>query len=153
MMSTQLTDRDQIVEVCIRVGWYADHRAWERYDEVFTDPVRLDYTSLAGGQPAELSRQAIVDSLRATLGGLDATQHLQGNHLVDIVGDHATCTACFQATHILPNAHGSPRWTLGGDYRFELTRTADGWRINSMTMTAVWADGNQQIMTIAATRP
>jgi SnoaL-like domain len=91
-----------------------------------------------------------VDSLRATLGGLEATQHLQGNHLVDSADAHATCTACFQATHILANPYGSPRRTLGGNYRFELIRTADGWRISAMTMTAVWADGNQQIMTIAA---
>jgi hypothetical protein len=45
---------------------------------------------------------------------------------------------------------GDPTWTLGGHYRFDLTRTPGGWRIAAVTMTADWATGNQHIMTLAA---
>ena len=65
-------------------------------------------------------------------------------------GDDAVCTAAFQATHRLPNPHGDPIWTLGGTYRFELVRDGSRWRISAVTMTATWASGNQQIMSLAA---
>ncbi|MGW0313599.1 nuclear transport factor 2 family protein [Streptomyces flavidovirens] len=89
----------------------------------------------------------------SALGGYDATQHLITNHLVDIEGDTAVCTAAFQATHRLATAHGSALWTLGGTYRFGLVRTAGhGWRISSVVMTTVWADGNQHLPALAAAR-
>ncbi|MFF0628062.1 nuclear transport factor 2 family protein [Streptomyces sp. NPDC004296] len=80
------------------------------------------------------------------LSDLASTQHLITNHLVRISGDTAVATADFQATHLLPNALGGPLWTLGGHYRFTLRRTPAGWRIDGLTMTADWADGNRQIM-------
>jgi hypothetical protein len=33
-----------------------------------------------------------------------------------------------------------------------LSRASEGWRITGLTMTADWAAGNQQIMTLAAAR-
>ena len=108
------------------------------------------YTSLNGGQPATLPRQQIIDAWAGVLGRLDATQHLVANHLVTVDGDSATCTAAFQATHLLATPHGGPIWTLGGHYRFQLARTMDGWRITGVQMVADWATGNQHIMTLAA---
>jgi len=138
-----------IVEVTTRMGWLADRRDWDQLVEVFTEQVDLDYTSLAGGEPARLSRSDIVAGWRAGLDGLDATQHLMSNHLVDVDGDRAMATAQFQAVHMLANPHGDPAWTLGGHYRFGLIRVKGSWRIDAVTMTATWATGNQQIMTLA----
>lgn len=145
-------ERDEIVETCVRMAWLADHRRWDRFDEVFADRVHVDYTSIGGGEAADLRREELVSSWRATLGELDATQHLTGNHLVSIDGERAECTASFQATHVRANPQGGPLWVLGGDYRFTLELTPKGWRIDAVTMTAVWADGNQQLMALA-TRP
>lgn len=72
------------------------------------------------------------------------------NHAVTLNGNTATCVSQFQAHHLLPNEHGAPIWTLGGVYHHELERTSNGWKVRKMTMTAKWAEGNQQIMTIAA---
>ncbi|MET9507383.1 nuclear transport factor 2 family protein [Streptomyces flavidovirens] len=135
------------------MAFHADQREWERLAGVFAEKVTLDYTSLAGGEPAELTPAEIVAAWTSALGGYDATQHLITNHLVDIEGDTAVCTAAFQATHRLATAHGSALWTLGGTYRFGLVRTAGhGWRISSVVMTTVWADGNQHLPALAAAR-
>lgn len=140
----------EIIETCTRMAWHADQREWARLEAVFADEVTLDYTSLNGGDPAVLTPAQIIEAWSATLGGFDATQHLITNHLVDIDGDSAVCTAAFQATHRLANPHGSPLWTLGGTYRFGLVRTGGGWRIASVVMTATWADGNQNLPALAA---
>ncbi|WP_218004805.1 nuclear transport factor 2 family protein [Actinomadura macra] len=144
-------DRLGIIETCTRLAWHADQREWEHLKTIFADEVRLDYTSLNGGEPAVLSAGQIVDGWRQGLGGYDATHHMITNHLVDVAGDTAVCTASFQATHRLENPHGSPLWTLGGTYRFDLVRD-DGWKISGLVMTATWADGNQHLTTLAAGR-
>ncbi|MEV8524260.1 hypothetical protein AB0451_08880 [Streptomyces sp. NPDC052000] len=41
-------------------------------------------------------------------------------------------------------------WTLGGDYRWELTRTAGRWLINSGLMKGTWGDGNKDLPAQAA---
>ncbi|MFF8844957.1 nuclear transport factor 2 family protein [Streptomyces sp. NPDC015127] len=143
-------DRLAVVETCTRMAWHADQREWDRLAGIFAEKVALDYTSLNGGEPVELTPAEIVAGWKSALGGYDATQHLVTNHLVDIEGDTAVCTAAFQATHRLATPHGSPLWTLGGTYRFTLVRTAGEWRISALVMTATWADGNQHLPTLAA---
>lgn len=146
-------ERLEVIEACTRMAHHTDRREWERLVEIFTEEVRLDYTSLQGGEPALVARDQLVDGWREALGGLAATQHLMTNHLVEVDGDRAICTADFQATHVLPNPHGDPTWTLGGHYRFELRRLESAWRIAGVTMTAIWAAGNQQIMALASGAP
>lgn len=147
-----LEDRLDIIETCTRMGWHTDRREWERLAEVFAEQVTLDFTSLNGGEPAVLSPAQIVEAWTGVLGSLDATQHLIADHLVTVDGDTATCTANFQATHRLANPFGSPLWTLGGTYRFDLVRQSGTWRISGVVMTATWADGNKDLMTLAAKR-
>ena len=149
-MSESAADRLEVIETCTRMAWHADQRDWDALRDVFAEEVRLDYTSLQGGEPATVSRDQLVESWAGLLGKLQATQHLVTNHLVTVADDTASCTASFHATHFLPNAHGDPIWTLGGSYRFELVRQGPTWRINALTMTATWASGNQQIMALAA---
>jgi hypothetical protein len=145
-----LEDRLDIIETCTRMGWHADRREWEQLKGIFAEKVTLDYTSLNGGEPAELTPGQIVGAWKEVLGSLDATQHLIAGHLVRVDGDAAVCTANFQATHRLANPFGSPLWTLGGTYRFDLVRTGGGWRISGVVMEATWADGNKDLMSLAA---
>lgn len=144
-------DRLDVIETCTRMLWYVDLRQWDALPAVLAEKVALDYTSLFGGEPATRAREQIIADWSAGLGHLKATQHMIGNRLAEVRGDEAVMTAHFQATHVLPVPHGSPTWTLGGRYRFDLARTtrpeAAGWHITGLVMTALWADGNQQIMT------
>ena len=142
--------RIEVVETCTRMAVHADRRAWALLRGLFAEEVLLDYTSLTGGDPVQLTPDEIVVAWSATLGGYDATQHLIANHLVQVDGDRAVCTASFQATHRLAGPHGSPLWTLGGDYRWELTRIDGRWLINSVVMTATWGDGNKDLPAHAA---
>ncbi|WP_211222343.1 nuclear transport factor 2 family protein [Actinokineospora enzanensis] len=144
-----VADRLDVIETCTRVVWHTDQREWERLGEVFADRVSLDYTSLNGGEPVTLAPEVIIGAWRDALGGYDSTHHLLTNHLVTVAGDEAVCTAAFLATHRLGSALGGSLWTLGGTYRFSLTRS-DRWRIDGMVMTAVWGDGNRDLPAQAA---
>jgi len=144
-------DRLDIIDTTTRMGWHADQREWDRLIDVFTDTVEVDYTSLNGGDPATIAAEVLIAGWKAGLGGLDATQHHISNHLVADTGDGTVeVTAQFIATHRFANPHGDPLWTLGGHYLFRLARVDGKWRIAAVTMTATWATGNQNIMTLVA---
>lgn len=147
---SSVADRLDIIETCTRMGWYIDQREWESLGDVFSDEVKLDYTSLNGGEPGTVTSKELVTAWSGLLGNFAATQHLLSNFLVDVQGDTAVTTAMFQATHRMPNEHGGPLWTLGGTYRIDLERTPGGWRINGIVMTTTWADGNQHLFARAA---
>ena len=147
---SELADRMDVAEACTRMGWHADRREWDLLAEVFDDEVALDYTSLQGGEPQRLAREAVISAWRGLFERLQATQHLVANHLVSVDGDTATCTAAFQAAHFGAAAFGSPLWMLGGHYRFGLVRRDGRWRIGSVVMTADWAWGNRDVLNAAA---
>ncbi|MCZ0997894.1 nuclear transport factor 2 family protein [Streptomyces mirabilis] len=149
MTDQLLRDRYEIVELCTRMGWHLDHCQWDELVDLFTEEIRLDYTSLNGGEPVTLPRKDVIEKWRSNREGLAATQHLVSNQLVDVDGDTAVATAMFQATHLLPNDFGGPLWTLAGEYRYVLLRTADGWRITGLTMSIIWAEGNRNIRDLA----
>jgi hypothetical protein len=131
------------------MGWYMDQGAWEQISDLFTDEVLLDYSSLTGEPATTVPRQKMIETWRQSLEGYAAAQHMISNQLVTVDGDSATSTAMFLATHFLPNPHGGPLWTLGGEYHYRLLRTADGWRITALTMIIGWADGNRHIRDLA----
>ncbi|MEM8618647.1 MAG: nuclear transport factor 2 family protein [Actinomycetota bacterium] len=129
-----MSTRGDIIDTITRLLWHTDHHEWNAVEAVFADEVRLDYTSLQGGEPTTLSPADIVGGWRDHFATVPAHQHLVSNHLVDTDGDRATATAQFIASH----QYTDRMWTLGGDYRFELSRSVGGWQITAMTMTAVW---------------
>lgn len=138
--------RQTLVDLTLRMAWYLDHEEWDAMPALFTDPVRLDYTSLNGGQPSIVARADMIAKWRTNRTPLKATQHLISNHLVTITSDDAaTATALFQATHLLPNDQGGPLWTLGGEYAYAFSRVDDAWLIDGLTMNLLWADGNRNI--------
>jgi SnoaL-like domain len=140
------SDRDAIIETVTKVAWYADRRDWDAITRLFAEKVLLDYTSLTGGEPATVSPQQIADNWEQNLGALDATQHLLGSYLVNQVGHTAEATANFIATHIRHQPSGGGTWTLGGRYHWRLRRDSETWKIEAMTMTAIWSSGDQSIM-------
>lgn len=145
------TDTQTITATIHRMGWLADTRRWDELGEVFTDTVHVDYTALAGGDPADVDAAQLVAGWADSLGALDATQHLIGSVIVDVDGRSAVATAQFQATHTLTTDTGTDHWTLGGHYAFSLTAGADGtWRIAALTMTPTWSTGDDGLLAHAA---
>ena len=147
--STETEDRLAILELVSRLALTIDAKDWDAMGRLFTDTVYHDRTSLTGGEPYTAPVAQFVDGWRQTLQNMDAVHHQITNHVVNVDGDQATCTANMQGTHVLANASGGPMWTVGGRHEYQLTRTADGWRISGLTFTLQWATGNMNIVTLA----
>lgn len=81
-----------------------------------------------------------------------ATQHMITNLVITFGDDdRATCVAYVRASHHLPNSTGDSDQTVHGYYTNRFERTAHGWRIAAVKMTALWMTGNFGIFQAALT--
>jgi ketosteroid isomerase-like protein len=147
--TTELEDRLTILELIGRLALAIDAKDWDAMGELFTETVYHDRTSLTGGEPYTAPVAQFVEGWRQTLQAMDAVHHQITNHVISLDGDHATCAANMQGTHVLANASGGPIWTVGGRHDYQLKRTPDGWRIAGLTFTLQWATGNMNVLTLA----
>ena len=127
-----------------------DTRDWELYRSIFCEQVTADFRSYDGETHATFAADDWVAGLKAQFTGLDATQHVMTNPIVDIDGDTARCRMYMQAEHFLQNSSGSSDFAIGGYYDDRLKRSDTGWLIESVTLNVFWSRGNRNIMALAS---
>lgn len=146
-------DREQIIETINAIGIYADADEWDLVAAQFADEVILDYTSYAtasaGAAEAEtISPQDVVTAWQTVLPGYEYTQHIIGNHQVELNGDEATARSNVHATHVLEGDF----WIFLGDYEHHLIRTDEGWKVDRMTANLRAELGNPELPALATAR-
>ena len=142
----RLRDRVAITDVVNNVGTLADLRQWSQLQQLFTEQVTVDYTSLFPGEVQNISSEQLMTQWQSTLPGFDATQHMITNHQITVNGDEATVIAYVRATHKL----GDEMWVVGGCYVDELVRSDDGWKVKSIQYNALYESGNRALVEQAA---
>ena len=143
-MST--TDHQAICETVYRYAYGIDTKDWDLYRSIFTDEVVIDFTSYRPGQAGPMPADTWVAAVRAQMIKLAATQHAMSNPIVTVDGDRATCLMYIRADHALEAGNDDAWFSLGGHYRDTLVRTADGWRIDGVTLHVGWRRGDESIM-------
>ncbi|SDG98424.1 SnoaL-like domain-containing protein [Sinosporangium album] len=112
--------------------------------------VTWNYESVNGRPAAELGPDDLAARWNATLVHTDASQHFLSLPHITVNGDHASCVVHARVEIRLSNPGGSPSTSTNGTYTFGLVRAGSGWRIDAVTMTLLWNDGNARIMELAA---
>jgi hypothetical protein len=80
-----------------------------------------------------------VDWVVGLLPTMERTQHLIGNVLIDVAGDHAVGEACFMANHDMMNADGKPiRMIAAGRYLDRFERRDGVWKISHRHAVYDW---------------
>ena len=148
---------DERVEIGSIVGALAVHtdaRQWEELVALFGAEVRVDYTSLFGGDPQVTPRAQLMEQWRQFLPGFTHTTHLIGTPFVIVRGEQAQCTASVVASHFLKEDgfEGLDCWIVGGCYEIRFDKVDGAWRISSLTLARAWADGNLDLPRVARER-
>jgi hypothetical protein len=108
-----------------------DLKLWDDLADTLTEDAVAEYGTRVFGDPLRLDgRDAIVEYMRSNLGPGIITTHFAGHPEIDIDGDGATGTWCFDDTIIATEF----RLLIRGSAFYEDTyrRDADGkWRISS----------------------
>jgi hypothetical protein len=148
---------DDMMYVASMLGALAVHtdaRRWDKLVTLFDAEVRVDYTSLFGGDPQTSSRDQLMNQWRQLLPGFTYTTHVIGVPAITIDRDQAECFASVVATHILRDTGlaGEDYWIVGGCYEVGLHKRNGEWRIISLTLARAWAKGNLDLPRIARER-
>lgn len=131
--------RDVLDRLCIdacvsTLGRCLDERDFEALRGVFTE----DATVRTPGGTAT-GHDAIVDQARGRHTRDEGVQHIITNTLVEPDGDRAAVRANLLVAFARRGATDPCPFLLGEVYRFELRRTAEGWRIAALDSTPVWS--------------
>ncbi|WP_157219714.1 nuclear transport factor 2 family protein [Flavisphingomonas formosensis] len=118
-----------------------DTRDIDLFDIVFTPDAKIELANTGTFDPASYGSLC-----RENLAQLDGTQHHLGLPAINIDGDIAHARTYFVAQHSLNALAPDPHLVIGGWYDDTLARTAVGWRITHRTGTAVWFDGNPNVL-------
>jgi hypothetical protein len=142
-----MDDRADLIEL---FGRYADIADRKEFTElpglVFTDPVTLDFSSVAPIPPMTTPLPDYVEILRGSFAPFAATHHVITGHVIELDGDRATIHAHVRAEHWVPDevSDGGPnRWLVVGFYDNEAVRTADGWRLSRVKLTSTYQENPQ----------
>lgn len=121
-----------------------DNRNWEKVVRIFAPKVILDYSSMNGNPPSELTPNQIIEAWKGILPGFESTHHQLGNFITEINGNKASLFCYGTATHYLTDEKGN-LWTVVGSYNFDLEKMNNQWRVTSMKFNFKYQDGNTSL--------
>ena len=133
MTLEQLLDRQDITDLVSGLGRCLDERDFEGLRDLFTDDA--DVTTPGG---TATGHDALVEQARRRHSSDQGIQHVITNLLIDLDGDRATVRANLLVSFAKTGPDDAQPFLLGEVYRFELRRTADGWRFTRLGSTPVW---------------
>jgi hypothetical protein len=145
----QLIDEKEIIDVMNQYTTALDTRNWELLESTMTPDGVADFGDLAGVGILD-SPQALVDLCRSSLQDLRATQHLQGNYVVEVNGDSAEASCYLQANHFQEGLPGGDTFVVWAKYRDKFVRTPNGWKIKHRNLDTISAGGNMNLFAEAA---
>ena len=146
----QLEDRLMVHDVMHRYALAIDTKNWALLRTVFAESITADFRSFGSKTVFRGSAATWVDMIQSTLQGMDATQHMMGNHLYQIEANRAQGTTYIQARHVCHNNWGGNTYTIGGHYAVDMVREAAAWRIAAYTLHVTWHDGDRHVLRAAA---
>lgn len=139
-----MTDEIAIVRIVDGLDSAVDGRDWNRARHYLADNIRADFSSLSGQPAATIPSDDLVGAWSSNLKGSKTSFHMRTNHQIEITGDRAEVKSVGYAWNRM-EGNGEPLWEVWGFYEHTLTRAADGWKVDGMTLRVTHERGNQWV--------
>ncbi|MBI1244484.1 MAG: nuclear transport factor 2 family protein [Alphaproteobacteria bacterium] len=140
--SQAISDELALRRIVALVDMAVDARDWPAARAWFAEMARVDFSTLAGGEPTTVPADALVASWAGNLRGDKTSLHIRGETLVDIAGESATLRSNGYAWNRKPGGPDGDLWEVWGQYVHELVRTPQGWRIVGFAFRALYQRGS-----------
>lgn len=138
-MSKYRDDYREIEAVLNRYATSLDSKQYAGLKDVFTSEVLVNYI----GMGVECSGvDSVIELVSGVLNQCGNTQHILSNFRIDVQGDRATASCYLQAIHVGLGDCSDQLLTVWGEYRDELQKTGDGWRISYRELTVIHSEGD-----------
>src|SRR5260370_32442987 len=136
-------------EILPRMRHASGALAWPAVRDAFAGDIRVDYTSLSGGEPETLRADDLIARWQGLLPGFDATQHLAGP--VVLTGDGGPgvrAEAHVRGYHHIQDTGGGHTWGVLGHY----TAPLSAGNITDLTLQVFYQEANLELPGTAAQR-
>lgn len=150
-----LTDREAAIDAVIRFVCALDEGDSELSASSLTKDALMDLSPFRkAGMKARTvhGREEVVDILMSAVGRPLDTTHSATNIRCTVDGDKADLSCCILAQHFKGGQGPSPEfqdyWFNGNQYKCDIVRDGDLWRISKVLITPVWTLGNPEVMKV-----
>jgi len=147
MLTSNFSEREQIIEVVNKLFVFTDSFQWTKLlQEVFTEDVVFDMSSLGAGEVQQLKAADICAMWKNGFEGIDSVHHQAGNYVVTMKGDtDASVYAYAVAYHFKSTATEGTTREFIGSYDLNLMKGEKGGRINSFKYNLKFMRGNLEL--------
>jgi 3-phenylpropionate/cinnamic acid dioxygenase small subunit len=142
-----LVAKDEITDALNQLFVSTDERDWPRVQQCFANAVEFDMTSLAGGEPVQMSPKEITAAWEEGLRPIEASHHQVSNYQIVPRGDEANASCYGIALHYRKTQSGRNTRTFVGTYDFHLRRDEKRWRVDMFRFNLKYLDGNLELET------
>lgn len=147
MSQRKSVDEAEIRRVVDEIDNLCDQKNWETLREYFTDEIDVDFTSLAGGEPAKIKSDDLISSWKKNLFAEKKSFHQRGNHRIKIADDSAEVFSKVYAFNLLETGEVTGFWEVWGNYTHTLERTETGWQVSGITLDVIYQRGDEKVRT------
>ncbi len=141
----RIADESEIRRVVDEIDNACDLKDWTRLRVYFTDEIDADFTSLAGGEPAKIKADNLVEGWKTNLFEAKKSFHQRTNHSIKISGDKAEVFSKAYAFNLLEKGEVAGLWEVWGNYTHTLRKTEAGWRCSGMTLEVIHQRGDENV--------
>lgn len=142
-----LADEIEIRRVVDEIDNAVDEKNWVRARSFFADKVDVDFTSLAGGEPARITADELIGGWRINFYADKKSFHQRTNHRIEIDGDKAKVFSKGYAYNLIETGRVKGLWEVWASYAHTLEKTDGGWKVSGMTLTVAHTRGDDRIRT------
>ncbi len=137
--------KEEIIETVNKLFVYTDNRDWDKLqEEIFTESVDFDMSSLGGEKVVKTSKQ-ICEDWEKGFEGIDSINHLAGNYIVEVNNNSADVFAYATATHYKNSAVNGKTREFVGSYNIHLLKVEEVWKIDKFKYNLKYAAGNLEL--------
>ncbi len=151
-MIDRIEDLLAVQDVMHRYALAIDTRDWGELGTLFCTQISADFRSFGAKEVYRGPAAGWVQQVRATIAGMDATQHQMSNHSYGFEQGRASGTTYIQARHVCRNDWGGDTYTIGGHYSVAMVLHRGAWLIESYTLRCTWHEGDRHVLRAAARR-
>jgi dienelactone hydrolase len=138
----------RIVSVVSSIPLAVDLARYDLAEAAFAPQVTIDYTSLWGGEPQQMTPAALMQAWRGIVPGFDATWHELSDVRVQRTGDRATAVAAVDGRHWI----GAELWRPVGNYVWDLEKREGRWVVTRMVFQMTQEIGDRGLAAKAMER-
>lgn len=141
-------DVGEMTRIAGAIDAAVDAKDWSLARSFFAEEIEVDFTSLAGGEPATIPADALIEGWSSNLTEEKTSFHMRSNHMVALEGpDAAVMTSHGYALNRMEAGAeeangGDPMWEVWGVYTHDFERGPEGWRVTGMALDVAAQRGN-----------